>query len=95
MDCGFFSGEIFEAIEEISRAEYIIKVRIETEGLIFKRMVYDYFCYCTNMTIGAYQGHKFYGNRGTCENWIEAVKNQMFAGMIVTQNFWLMISCGI
>lgn len=136
MDCGFFSGEIFEAIEKISKAEYIIKVkmlnltkflecrewktvpgrngweqtefwykahgwdskrrfiavrrlvRIETEGLIFKRMVYNYFCYCTNMTIGAYQGYKFYGKRGTCENWIEAVKNQMFAGMIVTQNFW-------
>lgn len=137
MDSGFFDGRIFEAIEEIEGAFYLVKTRmknhiaflefrewkeilnrkgweqtefeygahgwkkarhfaavrriagVETEGMVFPKVNYDYFCYCINMKLGPYQTHKFYGNRGTCENWIEAVKKQMFAGMLMTQDFWV------
>ena len=64
-------------------------IRVETEGLVFSKEVYEYFCYCTNMKLKPYKTHKFYGDRGTCENWIEAVKKQMFAGMLLTQDFWV------
>ena len=64
-------------------------IRIETEGQVFPQKIYEYFCYCTNMKLKPFHGHLFYGNRGTCENWIEAVKKQMFAGMLITQDFWV------
>ncbi len=137
MDSGFFDGRIFDVIEEMKGAFFLVKakmknlaaflenrgwtavpdrsgweqaefeyrahgwkharrfiavrklIRIETEGLVFPKAVYDYFCYCTNMRLKPWQGHKFYGDRGTCENWIEAVKQQMFAGMLLTQDFWV------
>ena len=34
------------------------------------------------------QIHRLYGDRGTSENWIENVKNQMFAGQLLTNEFW-------
>jgi hypothetical protein len=64
-------------------------IRIETEGMVFPKAIYEYFCYCTNMRLKPWQGHEFYGDRGTCENWIEAVKKQMFAGMLLTHDFWV------
>jgi hypothetical protein len=114
MDSGFYDGAIFDAIEEIKGALFLVKakirnlasflenrdwravpnrsgweqaefeyrahgwkqarrfiavrklIRIETEGLVFPKAVYEYFCYCTNMCLKPWQGHLFYGDRGTC-----------------------------
>ena len=62
--------------------------KIEEEGMFFPRIEYDYFCYVTNIYESPLFIHNEYGDRGTCENWIEAVKNQMFAGSLLTQDFW-------
>lgn len=63
-------------------------VRVETEGLIFPHYVYDYFCYVTNLSISPMAIHRCYGKRSTSENWIEMVKNQVYAGTILTNSFW-------
>jgi hypothetical protein len=61
---------------------------IETEGMLYEKRNYDYFCYVTNIYDSPLQIHSMYGDRGESENWIEAVKNQMFAGSLLTQKFW-------
>lgn len=61
---------------------------VESEGMLLKKENYDYFCYVTNIYDSPLLIHSLYGDRGESENWIEAVKNQMFAGSLLTQNFW-------
>lgn len=48
---------------------------------------YKCFCYVTNIDDSPLLIHKIYGDRGECENWIDAVKNQMFAGAMLTKHF--------
>jgi hypothetical protein len=62
--------------------------KIEKDGLLFPKKEWKYFCYCTNIVDNPLQIHKLYGDRGTSENWIENVKNQMFAGQLLTNDFW-------
>lgn len=59
-----------------------------TEGVLFPLYEYDYFCYVSNIEESPLYLHRLYGDRGTSENWIEAVKNQMFAGSLLTNSFW-------
>lgn len=58
------------------------------EGRIFPVREWEYFCYCTDIVDSPLQIHRLYGDRGTSENWIENVKNQMFAGQLLTNEFW-------
>ena len=48
---------------------------------------YDYFCYVTTETLTPWQTHKKYGERATCETWIEEAKSQMGLGKIRTNQF--------
>jgi hypothetical protein len=50
--------------------------------------VYQYACYCTNREMDAWTTHECYKQRSTSENWIEQVKNQLLAGMTLTNDFW-------
>jgi hypothetical protein len=50
--------------------------------------VYKYACYCTNQNMDAWAVHECYKQRSTSENWIEQVKNQLLAGMTLTDDFW-------
>jgi hypothetical protein len=50
--------------------------------------VYQYACYCTNREMDAWTTHECYKQRSTSENWIEKVKNQLLAGMTLTNDFW-------
>jgi len=61
---------------------------IHTEGHIFPFIEWQYFCYCTDIEDSPLQIHRLYGDRGTSENWIENVKNHMFAGQLLTNDFW-------
>lgn len=61
---------------------------IETEDVLFAMPDYEYFCYVTNIEESPLYLHSLYGNRGESENWIEAVKNQLFAGWLLTDSFW-------
>ena len=62
--------------------------KVETEGLLFPLYHYKYFCYCSSLEEAPIQIHRLYGDRGECENWIEAVKNQLGAGTTLTKKFW-------
>ena len=60
---------------------------LETDSL-FPVRDYSYFCYVTNIEESPLYLHRLYGDRGESENWIEAVKNQLFAATILTKGFW-------
>ena len=55
---------------------------------LFPYKEYSYFCYVTNIEESPIYLHRFYGDRGESENWIEAVKKQLYAGTILTKDFW-------
>lgn len=59
-----------------------------TEGLLFPYYRYHQVCYCCTLEEAPIQIHRLYGDRGECENWIEAVKNQLGAGTTLTRQFW-------
>ncbi len=75
-----------------TKARHFSAVRIlkesEKEGELFPAKKWEYFCYCTDIDDSPLQVHRLYGDRGTSENWIENVKNQMFAGQLLTNVFW-------
>jgi hypothetical protein len=48
---------------------------------------YDYFCYVTTEAFAPWQTHKKYGERATCETWIEEAKSQRGLGKIRTDQF--------
>ena len=48
---------------------------------------YGYFCYVTTESLTPWQTHKKYGERATCETWIEESKGQMGMGKIRTAEF--------
>jgi len=136
-DSGFFSGELFDLMDEFGWT-FLVKVkltqaiketlksqnwqksstemefcefdyscsgwlgtrkfkavRIQT-GVIERPMMdkidyipkYEYFCYCTNLDNSSPQIHQLYAKRAESENWIEHVKNQLFAGKTLTNDFW-------
>ena len=60
---------------------------IDREGL-FPQKAYRYFCYVTNIEESPLALHRLYGDRGESENWIEAVKNQLFGGQMRMNSFW-------
>ena len=74
------------------KARHFSAVRIlksvENHGVLFPAKHWEYFCYCTDIVDSPLQIHRLYGDRGTSENWIENVKNQMFAGQLLTNDFW-------
>jgi hypothetical protein len=63
-------------------------VNVQREGRLFPLYEYEYFCYVCNFQESPLYLHRLYGDRGTSENWIEAVKHQMYAGSLLTQSFW-------
>ena len=75
-----------------AKARHFSAVRIlqniENNGVLFPTKNLGYFCYCTDIVDNPLQIHRIYGDRGTSENWIENVKNQMFAGQLLTNEFW-------
>ena len=47
----------------------------------------DYFCYVTTERLTPWQAHKRYGERATCETWLDEAKNQMAMAHIKSGNF--------
>ena len=54
---------------------------------LFEITEYDSFCYVTTETLTPWQAHKKYGERATCETWIEEAKGQMGMGRLRTARF--------
>lgn len=48
---------------------------------------YEFFCYVTTESMEPWLTHKTYGERATCETWIEEAKEQMGMGHILTSEF--------
>ena len=61
---------------------------IITEGCLFPQYIYDYHCFVTNLEEAPLEIYHLYKDRAECENWIEAVKNQIGAGTTVVDHFW-------
>jgi len=61
---------------------------VTTEGRLFPEYSYYYACYVTTLEEAPLELHRCYGARGECENWIEAVKNQLGAGTTLVEQFW-------
>lgn len=55
---------------------------------LFEMKEYDYFCYVVSEIADPWQVHKRYGQRATCETWIEEAKNQTALAHIKTGDFW-------
>ena len=66
-----------------------IKRWIRTEYFGESQMVpeYEYACYCSNLTLGAWNLHEKYKERSVSETWIEEVKSQLLAGKNTTGDF--------
>ena len=55
---------------------------------LFDVKEYDYFCYVVTGNDDPCHVHKQYGQRATCETWIEEAKNRMALGHIKSDDFW-------
>lgn len=55
---------------------------------LFEEKEYDYFCYVTTDNDDPWAVHNQYGQRATCETWIEEAKNQTALAHIKTDDFW-------
>jgi len=70
-----------------------VAVRVEKEQApskqqeLFDNKHYDYFCYVTTQALSPWDAHKKYGERATCETWVEESKSQMGIGHIRTSKF--------
>jgi len=74
---------------EWHRARRFVAVRklVEIERGLFPLPVYEYFCYVTTERFSPIEAHGSYGERATCETWIEECKSQMHAGHVRTGEF--------
>ena len=59
----------------------------DRQGKLLDMRAYDYFCYVTTEKLTPWQTHKKYGERATCETWIDEAKNQMGMAHIKTKDF--------
>ncbi|HIP83159.1 MAG TPA: IS1380 family transposase [Desulfocapsa sulfexigens] len=60
----------------------------DAPATLFELKNYDYFCYVVSDCNNPWQAHKEYGQRATCETWIEEAKNQTALAHIKTDDFW-------
>jgi hypothetical protein len=75
-----------------SRRFVAVRRKIEKQQPVYQTDLldtteYDYFCYVTTEALSPWQTHKKYGERATCETWIEEAKRQMGLGKIRTEHF--------
>jgi hypothetical protein len=88
---GYAMADFYYRCAEWKQERRFVAIRKATvskaDGALFETIQYEYFCYVSNIYESPLYLHSFYGDRGTSENWIEAVKKQMFAGSILTKHF--------
>ncbi len=89
---GWEMTEFYYQAKSWDRKRRFVAVRkfkgmLETDSM-FPFADYSYFCYVTNIEESPLYLHHLYGDRGESENWIESVKNQLYATTILTKGFW-------
>ena len=70
-----------------SRRFVAVRRLIRVEKGLFDIAIYDTFCYVTTERLSPMAAHRKYGERATCETWIEECKSQMKVGKIRTSEF--------
>lgn len=90
--CGWEQTTFTHRCGTWSRARTFIAVRRakdedSRQGKLLDMRAYDYFCYVTTENFTPWQTHKKYGERATCETWIDEAKNQMGMAHIKTNSF--------
>lgn len=89
---GYEMTEFYYKAHGWSKARRFVAIRIyrgmRATDSLFPYKDYAYFCYVTNIEESPLYLHRLYGDRGESENWIEAVKNQLYAASILTNDFW-------
>ncbi|MCP4490669.1 MAG: IS1380 family transposase, partial [Gammaproteobacteria bacterium] len=77
-----------------SKARLFMAVRLEkpaeasAQESLFEMKDHEYFCYVVTDCETPWQAHKQYGQRATCETWIEEAKNQTALAHMKTNDFW-------
>lgn len=64
-----------------------VRKLVKIERGLFPLPLYEYFCYVTTERLSPIEAHGSYGERATCETWIEECKSQMNAGHLRTGEF--------
>jgi hypothetical protein len=91
---GWDECEFFYACHGWDKNRRFLGVRqeLETKPSPQKKLLeekeYAWFCYVTTEDLSPMKCHKTYGERATCETWIDEAKNQMGLGSVRTADFW-------
>jgi hypothetical protein len=81
--CGTWSrGRRFVAVRRLKK-----DINDGAQAQLLIEPVYDYFCYVTTERLSPWQAHKRYGERATCETWLDEAKNQMAMAHIKKRKF--------
>jgi hypothetical protein len=72
---------------EWKKARHFVAVRVKTGFTSNGDPIFENFCYVTSIELTPWQTHKNYGQRATCETWIDEAKNQMGLAHIKTNDF--------
>jgi hypothetical protein len=81
--CGAWSrGRRFVAVRRLKK-----DINNSPQAPLLMDPVYDYFCYVTTERLSPWQAHKGYGERATCETWLDEAKNQMAMAHIKSGDF--------
>lgn len=86
---GWEQADFMYRCAEWNRSRRFVAVRklVKIERGLFPLPVYEYFCYVTTERLSPIEAHGSYGERATCETWIEECKSQMHAGHVRTGEF--------
>ena len=81
--CGVWSrGRRFVAVRRLKKDSHN-----GPQAQLLTDPIYDYFCYVTTERLSPWQAHKSYGERATCETWLDEAKNQMAMAHIKSGDF--------
>ena len=75
----------FVAVRQLVK---LVLMKMGIEKGLFDMPGYEYFCYVTTERLTPIEAHRCYGERATCETWIEECKSQMNAGHLPTGEFF-------
>ena len=89
---GWECCEFLYACQDWNRLRRFVAVRLDTRidpsrAEAAAEDGYVYFCYVTSEAFAPWQAHQTYGERATCETWIEEAKNQMGLAHLKTDTF--------
>lgn len=89
---GWESCEFLYACEGWGRLRRFVAVRLDTRIEPSRAAKaagdgYVYFCYVTSEPFTPWQAHRSYGERATCETWIEEAKSQLGLAHLKTDTF--------